>query len=34
MTLSNKDIYNILKEFNEYGAAIYYALEEKKNQIG
>ncbi len=33
MTLSNKDIYNILKEFNEYGAAIYYALEEKRIKL-
>ena len=33
MTLSTKDIYNVLKEFSEYGAAIYYALENKKIKL-
>lgn len=33
MALSTKDIYNLLKEFNEYGAAIYYALEKEEIQL-
>lgn len=33
MALSTKDIYNVLKEFNEYGAAIHYALEKKKIKL-
>lgn len=30
MALSTKDTYNLLKEFNEYGATIYYLIEEGK----
>ncbi len=33
MALSTKDIYNVLKEFNEYGATIYYLLENKKMKL-
>jgi len=33
MTLSTKDIYNVLKEFSEYGAAIYYSIENKKIKL-
>jgi len=33
MALSTKDIYNLLKELNEYGATIYYLLEKKKIQL-
>lgn len=30
MALSTKDTYNLLKEFNEYGATVYYLIEEGK----
>lgn len=33
MALSKKDIFNLLKEFNEYGATIYYLLEQKKMKL-
>lgn len=33
MALSTKDIYNLLKELNEYGATIYYMLEHKKLKL-
>lgn len=33
MALSTKDIQSLLKEFNEYGAAIYYALEKKEMKL-
>ena len=33
MALSTKDIYNLLKEFNEYGATIYFLLEHKKMKL-
>jgi len=33
MALSTKDIYNLLKELNEYGATIYYLLEHKKMKL-
>lgn len=33
MALSTKDIYNLLKEINEYGSTIYYMLEKKKISI-
>lgn len=33
MALSTKDIYNLLKEFNEYGATIYYLITNKKMKL-
>lgn len=33
MALSTKDIYNLLKEINEYGSTIYYMLENNRMDI-
>ena len=33
MALSTKDIYNLLKEINEYGSTIYYMLENNRIDI-
>lgn len=33
MALSNEDTYNLLKEINEYGATIYYMLENEKMKL-
>ena len=30
MALSTKDIYNLTKEINQYGATLYYLVEEDK----
>jgi len=33
MALNNEDTYNLLKEINEYGATIFYMLEQDKMKL-